>query len=86
MAAELSTPGPLIDLPTAAGLIGFPRQKVWELVVAGVLPSIRAGRTFRVPRALFEEARRRGCTESLVLEDFAAEWAARGREEARDGR
>lgn len=73
----------MIDLPTAAALVGFPRQKIWELTRAGIFPSIRAGRTFRVPRALFEEAQRRGCAGPLVLEEFAAEWAQREEEGSR---
>lgn len=44
--------GPLLlRVPEAAALLGISRSKAYELIAAGVLPSLHLGASVRVPRA-----------------------------------
>ena len=45
----------LLTVEEAAQRLGIGKTLAWELVWAGVLPSIRLGRCVRVPRRALEE-------------------------------
>ena len=45
----------LLTVEEAAQRLGIGKTLAWELVWAGVLPSIRLGRCVRVPRQALEE-------------------------------
>lgn len=49
----------LITLPAAARLLGVSRSKLYELVAAGELPTVRIGRSRRIAVADLEEFVRR---------------------------
>lgn len=49
----------LVKVEDAAGMLGIGRSKVWELIGAGELPTVRIGRACRVPvSAIHEYAQR----------------------------
>jgi excisionase family DNA binding protein len=49
----------LVTLPAAARLLGVSRSKLYELVAAGELPTVRIGRSRRIAVADLEEFVRR---------------------------
>jgi excisionase family DNA binding protein len=49
----------LVTLPEAARLLGVSRSKLYELVAAGELPTVRIGRSRRIAVADLEEFVRR---------------------------
>ncbi len=53
--AEIATERLLLTVEEAAQRLGIGKTLAWELVWAGVLPSIRLGRCVRIPLRALEE-------------------------------
>ncbi len=49
-----------------AAFLGIGRDKTYQMLAAGELPSVRLGRTYRIPRRALEEWLARRAAESLT--------------------
>ena len=67
----------------AAKRLGYSQVTMWRLARNGTVPSIRAGKEFRLPGRLVEDVRAAVMSgQSIVLAEFAREWSARHAAEA----
>jgi excisionase family DNA binding protein len=61
----------------AAKRLGYSQVTIWRLCQSGDLPSLRAGKDFRLPGHLVEAARSAVMAGgSVVLSEFARQWSA----------
>lgn len=80
---EQATSEDWVSTSQAGDRLGYAQVTIWRMCKAGELPSMRAGKEFRLPRRLVEDAISAVMAGgSIDLREFAQQWTAHRTEPA----